>query len=540
MNKWNRPFFLLPVLVLALLFVSTPAGALAEGNTSYIPNTSGALPASDTSSGQSTDTDTIIQVNPLYANVFSETDLENTLSAIPLPYEESDASEVPSFDSPEDASAYLRAALVSRSTRAAFSYITEDDDYYHVVRGLFSQALEETGSPEEGDYLRYQYGGYSCSIRYSETDGSYHYTLTYTISCYTTIEQEQQVTDAAEQILSGLNLNGKTAYEKAEAIYRYLVSTVSYDYDHLYDTEYTLKYSAYAALIDKTAICQGYAVALYRLLMEAGIPCRVIGGMAGSQSHAWNIVQLRGFWYNADPTWDSESWDPCGSYSWFLLSDENFSSHTRDEQYLTDEFYRSYPMGTDNFSFRIFLAQPAVSLSNSASGITIKWSEVKGAAGYYIYRKVSGGWKKVKTVKGASASGWTETGLSDGTRYLYSVRAFYGSIESSGFPYRSIYRISRPSVFSLKNTGSRKLIIKWRNNKSATGCQIQYSTDSSFKNAGTITVSTAAASAKLLQKTISSLSKGKRYYVRIRICKTAQGTRSYSAWSPVKNVKISR
>lgn len=700
MKIWNYPVFLM--LTLTLLFTFTPARALAEGSSSGVSEASDAADTfgsadasgvSDISSEQNTGTGTILQVNPLYADVFTESDLEDTLSAIPLPYDETDAGEEPSFPSDEDASAYLRTELVSRNPRVSFSFFTEDDDYYHVVRSLFSLALEETGNPEEGDYLRYQYGGYSCGIRYSHTGGRYHYTLTYTITYYTSREQEQQVTHAAEEILSGLNLKGKTAYEKAESIYRYLVSSVSYDYDHLYDTEYTLKYSAYAALINKTAICQGYAVALYRLMMEAGIPCRVIGGMAGSESHAWNIVQLRGLWYNTDSTWDSESWDPSRSYSWFLLSDHNFSSHTRDEQYRTDEFYRSYPMGpadftpglpeeydlstkkvilsasslpytgsalkpavtiagltegtdykvtyknnihagtasviitgignctgsaarttftitrakntwtvapscsgitcssapkpkgaarfgrvsfrystgknsswsekapsvpgtfyvkasvagTDDYtglsavvSFRVLLAQPAVSLSNSASGITVRWSTVKGASGYHIYRKIPGGWKKVKTVKDASVSVWTETGLTNGSRYFYSVRAFYGSTESAGTLCRSIYRISRPSVSSLKNTGSGKIVIKWQKNKAATGYQIQYSTDSSFKNAKTLTVSANAAAAKLLQKTVSSLSKRKRYYVRIRSCKITQGTRSYSAWSPVKNVLISR
>ena len=113
-------------------------------------------------------------------------------------------------------------------------------------------------------------------------------------------------------------------------------------------------------------------------------------------------------------------------------------------------------------------------------------------------------------------------------------------MESAGIFCRSIYRISRPPVPSLKNTGSRKIVIKWQKNKAATGYQIQYSTDSSFKNANTVTISANAAAAKLLQKTVSSLSKGKRYYVRIRCCKITQGTSSWSAWSPVKNVLISR
>lgn len=679
MKQWKHLFF--PLVILALLFLASSADVRAESDSSEY----------DSQDKKAVSVDTLVEVNPLYADVFSESDLESSLASIPRTASETDDAEETSFSSSTDAAAWLRRVLVSRSATASFSYITEDSNYYNVVRSLFSQALEETGSPEEGDYLRYQYGGYACSINYSVNDSSYHYNLTYTIRYYTTSEQEQQVTDEVSRILSELNLDGKTAYEKTEAVYRYLVSSVSYDYEHLDDTEYTLKYSAYAALIEKTAICQGYAAALYRLMMEAGIPCRIIGGVAGSVNHAWNIVQQRGYWYNVDSTWDSEELNSFGSYSWFLLSDSNFFSHTRDEQYRTDDFYRSYPMGTHNFnpnlpeeydlsskevtlsacslpytgselkpavtisgltegtdfqvtyennihagtasviingignctgssvrtsftitrarntwdvspscsditcsstpepeaaarfgkvsflystrqtggwnpdvpalpgtcyvkadvtgtddytglstiaSFRILLAQPAVSLSNSASGITVKWTKVRGASGYYIYRKTSAGWKKIKTVKTASSLSWTETGLKNGTMYLYSVRAYCGSIKSSGFPYRSIYRISRPSISSLKNSGGQKMVIKWNRNRAATGYQIRYSTDSSFKNAETITISKNTVSARLIQKTISSLSKGKRYYVQIRSCKTAKGTRSYSAWSPVKKITI--
>ncbi|MDD7390935.1 MAG: transglutaminase domain-containing protein [Lachnospiraceae bacterium] len=549
MKQWKHPVFLL--MTAALLFIISPVYVHAE-------NSSREYGSQDPVSA-----DTVIQVNPLYADIFSKADLESALSAVPWLSSETEPDEETVFSSSQDASAWLRRMLVSRSTRAEFSYITEDSDYYNVVRSLFHQALEETGSPEEGDYLRYQYGGYACSVSYYTDGSSYHYNLTYTIHYYTTWEQEQQVTAEVSRILSELDLEEKTAYEKTEAIYRYLVSGVSYDYTNLNDNDYTLKYSAYAALINKTAICQGYAAALYRLMMEAGIPCRIIGGAAGASNHAWNIIQQKGLWYNADPTWDSEAQASSGTYSWFLLSDENFHSHSRDDQYLTDDFYRSYPMGPENFdpdapeesagsdpdmpeesagssiaALRMILNQPIVSLSNSASGITVKWSRVKGASGYRIYRKTSEGWTEVKNIKDPSVLSWTETGLENGTRYIYSVRACYGSTTIPGFSCQAIYHLSSPSIASLKNTGNEAMVIKWLKNKAADGYQIRYVADSSFKEAKTITISKNTSSARLIRKNISSLKKGTRYYVQIRSFKTTKGTRTYSAWSPVKNVII--
>ncbi|MCD8217115.1 MAG: hypothetical protein LUD01_03565 [Clostridiales bacterium] len=41
-------------------------------------------------------------------------------------------------------------------------------------------------------------------------------------------------------------------------------------------------------------------------------------------------------------------------------------------------------------------------------------------------------------------------------------------------------------------------------------------------------------------KAVSSLTKGKKYYVRVRTYKTVSGTKYYSAWSSAKSVKISK
>ncbi|MFR8181399.1 MAG: transglutaminase domain-containing protein [Dorea sp.] len=77
------------------------------------------------------------------------------------------------------------------------------------------------------------------------------------------------------------------------------VTRVSYDYTNLDDDTYIQKYTAYAALIDKTAVCQGYASLLYRMVLDAGVDARVISGDAGGP-HAWNIVRLNGKYYNLD------------------------------------------------------------------------------------------------------------------------------------------------------------------------------------------------------------------------------------------------
>lgn len=124
-------------------------------------------------------------------------------------------------------------------------------------------------------------------------------------------------------------------------MYDYICANVSYDYT----TPGTLKHTAYAAMINGSAVCQGYATLMYRMLMQLGIGCRLIP----SNIHAWNIVELNGLYYNVDSTWDAGS--APGQHRYFLLSDGSFSDHPRAADYTTAAFYAKYPMSASDFVF---------------------------------------------------------------------------------------------------------------------------------------------------------------------------------------------
>ena len=70
-----------------------------------------------------------------------------------------------------------------------------------------------------------------------------------------------------------------------------------------------------------------------------------------------------------------------------------------------------------------------------------------------------------------------------------------------------------------------------------TGYQVQYSTDKNFKKGNkTVTVK----GAKTTAKTISKLTKGKKYYVRVRTYKTVNKTNFYSGWSKSSSVTVKK
>ena len=67
-------------------------------------------------------------------------------------------------------------------------------------------------------------------------------------------------------------------------------------------------------------------------------------------------------------------------------------------------------------------------LSAKPSGkkkVIIKWRAVKGAAGYRIMRKTNGGkWQNLKDVSGGSKTGFSDTKVTTGQKYTYTVRAY--------------------------------------------------------------------------------------------------------------------
>lgn len=127
--------------------------------------------------------------------------------------------------------------------------------------------------------------------------------------------------------------------EKIKVIYDYVTSHVSYDYTYS-------KYDAYNALINHTAVCQGYALLMYRMLSAAGLKTRIITG----GNHAWNIVSIGGLWYNLDATWDAGME---GNYQYYLKSDNAFADHYRKEKYKTEAFYVQFPMASLSYGQEI-------------------------------------------------------------------------------------------------------------------------------------------------------------------------------------------
>lgn len=277
-------------------------------------------------------------VNPLYQEEITAAELKTTQN------DDSQENSVNYLTSESEICKELREALVERKNTITLHYESKAYDKTDPTR-FFEKAVAHTGKPTEGDYLKWQYAGWDATQSGHVDGNTYYLTIKYTMTWYTTAKQETALDVRINRILQSLDLDGKSDYEKISAIYSYVCQHVTYDSKHDADDSYKLKYTAYAAAINGTSVCQGYSVLLYRLLLEEGIDCRFISGTANGENHSWNIVKLGGKYYNLDATWDAGSDTP----AYFLKSNTNFSDHERDEAYLTQSFARNYPMGDTDY-----------------------------------------------------------------------------------------------------------------------------------------------------------------------------------------------
>lgn len=243
----------------------------------------------------------------------------------------------------------FRKQLVNRENEITLYYYSDElitGEYFNnLTSQLFDLAVQHTGKGNEGDYILWHCQGWHVGANWSSNpNGGFDMNITYTVSYLSDAAQEEKVAQIEKEVFRTLKISGKSDYQKVKAIYDYICSNVSYDYTNLNDDTYIQKYTAYAALIDKTAVCQGYASLLYRIVLDAGVDARVISGDAGGP-HAWNIVRLNGKYYNLDSTWDAGR----ENYSYFLKSMKAFSDHERDEEYSSSEFTEAYPMAESDY-----------------------------------------------------------------------------------------------------------------------------------------------------------------------------------------------
>ena len=374
---------------------------------------------------------TVSYTNPLYADIADSGTFISTRTA-PTTYAASaEAADTGYLTTRAAVIAELRSQMIDRQSTIEFKVKLEPGTID--LKDWWQEAISHvTGDGSSGDFLRWQFKSYGAGATPEKFNESWTggYEVTYTVMWYTTSQQETQLNSYIKTtILPQLALGGKTTYQKVQAIYNWITKNVRYDYAHLNDSTYKLQYTAYAAAINKTAVCQGYANLFYRLANDAGIDCRIITGTADGGNgvwgpHAWNIVKMDdGNYYCLDATWDEGR----SSYSYFLKGTAAFNEdHLVDTGEKATYFWSQYPVSNTDFApdAPAIPAAPRVAIGNSSANgkPQLTWAAVDGAVKYEIYRSTqqSTGYSLLGTTTSTS---YVNTGAAAGKTYYYKVRA---------------------------------------------------------------------------------------------------------------------
>ena len=252
-----------------------------------------------------------------------------------------------------------REKIKNRNTTIKILYKCKQTDTVSLAKKIMDQAMAHTGKPDEGDYLRFQYESWNCDTTWSwqgDDPGVWYISITYHMQYYTNLSQEQEMNSLTRSLLSRLSLSGKSDYQKVKAIYDEVTALVRYDTANLNNSGNKLKYTAYAALKNHLAVCQGFGTLIYRLMLEAGVDCRVIGGTGKSDissgNHVWNIVKLGNQYYNLDATWDAVRVQSGRDKAFFLCGagEALFPGHAADGNLHPYTFWQTYSLSNTNYS----------------------------------------------------------------------------------------------------------------------------------------------------------------------------------------------
>ncbi len=222
---------------------------------------------------------------------------------------------------------------------------------------VFAGATEEelsTGTTD-GDYLRWSvsiFGTDNYNLDKNE-NGAYYYTANMIFDYYSSPEMEQEVNKTVKKLISSINTSGASDYQILKKIHDHICASTSYAYEALDDPySHMYAYTPYGALVGGKCVCQGYALAFYRVCKELGYKVRFVSSSSSGGNHAWNVVNLDGKCYFVDCTWDDqvldEELDDMSPYQYFLVSydearafDSRHKEHTLEDKYYDNEYFNS-------------------------------------------------------------------------------------------------------------------------------------------------------------------------------------------------------
>lgn len=279
--------------------------------------------------------------------------------------DEADADDTGSSDNTENSGPYYYS-LLDDTQKAFYSQIEEavaGGEESAVLEGISLEDMEKIFLCVQMDHPEY----FWCEGSYSYRNNTDYIELIFNYNC-TGSDREQRravVEKQTDEILAAMPKGDD--YEKIKYVFETLIDRTDYD---LAAPDNQNIYSVFG---NWTSVCAGYAKSTKYLLDQAGIECIYVTGTANGESHAWNIVNCGGSYYNVDTTWGDPVYQEghgvdisadSTAYEYLCCPDQMLSrTHTADASFplpqCTDnslEYYRLAGRYLDTFDQEAILS----------------------------------------------------------------------------------------------------------------------------------------------------------------------------------------
>ncbi len=182
------------------------------------------------------------------------------------------------------------------------------------IERMLTRATEEAS--QRDTYIAGHLSNREMEYEYRKTEATIRVKQSY----LTNPEQERVVEDVVTSIMSTVQPEAMSDFEKVKFVNDYIVKNTIYSEDSVASS-----HSAYAVAYEGKGVCQGYALFAQKLLQALGMESMYVVGEVYTGGHAWNLVKVDGQWYHLDTTWNDPVPDRGTGirYDYFLLSDRD-------------------------------------------------------------------------------------------------------------------------------------------------------------------------------------------------------------------------
>jgi len=150
-------------------------------------------------------------------------------------------------------------------------------------------------------------------------DGTYRQqeTIAFCSKVDSWVEQIKQQSDILEE-------------QMEKAVYDLVCENTTYEFG-------TYDQSAYSLVCEGKTVCAGYAAVFQMLMNAVGIDTIEVT----SSSHAWNLSNIHGVWYEVDTTW-ADGNDSYISYAYYNKSEDTISQQGYDSSHVVRDLWENY------------------------------------------------------------------------------------------------------------------------------------------------------------------------------------------------------